>query len=139
MHGGLCGRNINMALVANVLSVTDKLIKLVSHVKQQNDHILAWIAKQNINTTSVMTPDDLPFSFPLESFNELNEFDEYIRNNIDKFKALESYLSTLGGNSITSITNRIIKHLLSDVLTVEFNYFGQRSLKRPFCDLTLKI
>ncbi|KAJ8937837.1 hypothetical protein NQ314_011698 [Rhamnusium bicolor] len=122
------------------LTVTDKLIALVSHVKEQNDQILTWIAKQNqksINNTEFGIPD-IPFSFPVQTIEELDELNAYVNDNNDKFTALASYLATLGGNTLTSKTNRIFKHVISDVVTIKFNYYGQRSKKRAFSDLAVK-
>lgn len=49
-----------------------------------------------------------------------------------------SYLGTLGGNTVTSKTNRIFKHVVSDAVAAKFNYYGQRSQKRAFSDLAIK-
>ncbi|KAJ8959280.1 hypothetical protein NQ317_003933 [Molorchus minor] len=118
------------------LTVTDKLVALVSHIKQQNDHILEWTNKQNssVNTTKF----GMPFSFPVETVDELDQLNSYISDNSDQFTALALYLSTLGGDTVTSKTNRILKHIMSDVIASKFNYYGQRSQKRPFSDLPLK-
>ncbi|KAF5308341.1 hypothetical protein FQR65_LT18224 [Abscondita terminalis] len=120
--------------------VTDTLIALVSKVKEQNDQILAWISSQsNVSKTNItFGVPEIPFSLPLQNDQELNQFDTYIRNNNDIFVALVSYLATLGGNTLTSSTNRIFKYLMSDSIAVQFNYYGQRSNKRAFSDLMVK-
>ncbi|KAJ8966809.1 hypothetical protein NQ314_003305, partial [Rhamnusium bicolor] len=85
-------------LASNLLSLDgkDKLIALVSYVKEQNDQILTWIAKQNqksINNTEFGIPD-IPFSFPVQTIEELDELNAYVNDNNDKFTALASYLAT---------------------------------------------
>lgn len=61
----------------------------MSHVKEQNDQILAWIAKQNnnINNTEFGMPA-MPFTFPVQSIEEFDQLNAYVDDNNDKFTAL---------------------------------------------------
>uniref|UniRef100_A0A1Y1NDB3 DUF4806 domain-containing protein n=1 Tax=Photinus pyralis TaxID=7054 RepID=A0A1Y1NDB3_PHOPY len=123
------------------VTVVDKLIALVARVKEQNDEILSWIAKQdnkNTNNISSFGMPEIPFSLPLQTQQELLEFNSYLINNGEKYTALGSYLTTLGGDTITSKTNRILKNLISDSVASQFNFYGQRSTKQAFSTLLVK-
>ncbi|XP_031344736.1 uncharacterized protein LOC116171856 isoform X2 [Photinus pyralis] len=120
------------------LTITEKLVALVSTIKEQNDQILAWIAKQSINVTVAFGMPDIPYKLPIQTVEELDELNIYLTNNVETFDALRSYLATLGGNTVSSKANRILKHILSDSVSSKFNYYGQRSIKRAFSDLILK-
>lgn len=49
-----------------------------------------------------------------------------------------SYLKSLGGRNAQDKTSRILKHLISDNVASQFNFFGKRSNKRPFSSLRLQ-
>lgn len=48
------------------------------------------------------------------------------------------FLSTLGGDTTTARTNRILKHVLTNELAKGFNFAGQKNMKEAFEKLYLK-
>ncbi|XP_028131648.2 uncharacterized protein LOC114327287 [Diabrotica virgifera virgifera] len=48
-----------------------------------------------------------------------------IKNNNDKWKSLVSCLASLGGDTVVSRTNRILKHLITDSVAKGFNFRGR--------------
>lgn len=48
------------------------------------------------------------------------------------------FLSTLGGDTTATKTNRILKHVLTNELAKDFNYAGQKNIKQAFEKLHLK-
>ncbi|XP_071578619.1 uncharacterized protein [Temnothorax nylanderi] len=113
----------------------EKLVSLVATVKEQNTEILRWINRQN--TTNNALPD-IPFAFPLNTVEEVDQLDVYLKTNNNDSIALSAYLSTLGGNHVPSKTNRILRYILADAVAVHFNFYGKRSQKKAFSDLSLK-
>ncbi|XP_067208803.1 uncharacterized protein [Linepithema humile] len=117
----------------------EKLVSLIATVKEQNDEILRWMNRQNTkNINNVTGLPDTPFAFPLKTVEELDQLDVYLKTNNDDNIALSAYLSSLGGNHVPSKTNRILKYILTDAVAINFNYYGKRSQKRAFSDLSLK-
>jgi hypothetical protein len=48
------------------------------------------------------------------------------------------YLSTLGGDTTTTKTNRILKHTVTNEFAKNFNFAGQKNKKESFGKLRLK-
>lgn len=48
------------------------------------------------------------------------------------------FLSTLGGETTATKTNRILKHVLTNELAKDFNYVGQNNSKKAFEKLHFK-
>ncbi|XP_036141670.1 uncharacterized protein LOC118645174 [Monomorium pharaonis] len=70
----------------------------------------------------------------LEDIIKLEEYLEKEKNILN----LGSYLSTIGGRGdITSITNKILRRLLSDTIASSYSFFGKRNNKKSFANLKL--
>lgn len=54
------------------------------------------------------------------------------------FVSQSSFLSTLGGDTTATKSNRILKHVLANELAKDFNYVGQNNSKEAFEKLHLK-
>lgn len=48
------------------------------------------------------------------------------------------YLSTFGGETTATRTNRVLKHVITNELAKDFNYTGQNNVKQAFAKLHLK-
>ncbi|KAJ8929535.1 hypothetical protein NQ314_017763 [Rhamnusium bicolor] len=107
-----------------VLSLDGKA--LVSHVKEQNDQILTWIAKQNQKSTNNTEFGilDIPFSFPVQTIEELDELNAYVNDSNDKFTTLASGLATLGAvkRGVPNSTDKDIE----DVMKVWLRHTRER-------------
>lgn len=47
------------------------------------------------------------------------------------------YLGSLGGRDVATKIYRVLRFVMTDTLAVQYNFYGKRSAKRPFCDLKL--
>ncbi|KYM95682.1 hypothetical protein ALC62_13670 [Cyphomyrmex costatus] len=94
------------------------LLGHVLKIKEQNKQILGLLTE--MQPVRQIDPIDFPYDLPLKSYDDT------------------PHLTTLGGNGAVGKTNRILKHLISDLVASEFNYFGSRSNKKPFYKLEVK-
>ncbi|KAK4886332.1 hypothetical protein RN001_002603 [Aquatica leii] len=67
---------------------------------------------------------------------DLNQLEQYLTHD-DNFASLTSYLASIDGKTLSTQTNRILKHILSDQLASSYNYFGLGNQKKAFSNLKL--
>ncbi|KAL2087189.1 hypothetical protein ACEWY4_018248 [Coilia grayii] len=101
---------------------------------RQNTLLLQALAKKQPPPTTMSLSDD--FKFPIQSLEELRKVEKVLADKLQQ-KALTSYLATLGGVNPGDIVRRIMCHLLSDALAVQFNWLGRRGQKMAFSALSL--
>ncbi|XP_036141269.1 uncharacterized protein LOC105830832 [Monomorium pharaonis] len=111
------------------------LLEHILTIKEQNKQMLALLTQ--IQAERQIYPDN-PFDLRLKSYDDVKAFEEYLKASKENCEKMISYLATLGGSGTVSITNRILKYLISDLAATKFNYFGSRSNKEPFHKLEIK-
>ncbi|KAL4704914.1 hypothetical protein ACJJTC_005702 [Scirpophaga incertulas] len=109
----------------------DKVVSLLTLIKIQNDQILSILKHKRMG---VKKPD---YKFPLKTNEDLENTEKLLKIE-ENYENLVSYLETLGGRDTSNKVSRIMKTLLADGLSKEFNFYGKRSQKRPFCQLLLR-
>ncbi|KAJ8931547.1 hypothetical protein NQ314_015526, partial [Rhamnusium bicolor] len=113
-----------------------KCMNILLHIKEQNTQILSWIGNQSSSTQCTLPT--LPVKLPLKCSEDLQNLETYLNSNEHASQALISYLSTVGGRDAVSITNNILKRCLKDSLATGYNFYGKRTGKKAFQELTLK-
>ncbi|KAK4877662.1 hypothetical protein RN001_010168 [Aquatica leii] len=118
-------------------SVQGQILKHLVILREQNEQILSTLQKFSKETSQHITTSvpKFPVSLPLSDLENLKEFENYLLNE-QNFSATSAYLSSLGGNTIASRTNRILRQLLEDRLASTYNFFGSRN-KEAFNKLQL--
>ncbi|XP_071577254.1 uncharacterized protein [Temnothorax nylanderi] len=106
-------------------------------MKEQMNEIYGLI-KQFCTPSGVPSiPDNFPIEFPLKTREDLQRLEDYLSDR-EKQNTVSLYLSTLGGDTVTTRTNRILKHVLTNELAKGFNFAGQKNRKEGFAKLHLK-
>ncbi|KAL4705616.1 hypothetical protein ACJJTC_009426 [Scirpophaga incertulas] len=110
----------------------DEVVSLLTLIKIQNDQILSILKHKRMGVN--LKPD---YKFPLKTNEDLENTEKLLKIE-ENYENLVSYLETLGGRDTSNKVSRIMKTLLADGLSKEFNFYGKRSQKRPFCQLLLR-
>ncbi|KAK4885419.1 hypothetical protein RN001_001690 [Aquatica leii] len=130
--------NISEDLIHRLISIQESCLTAVTHVKEQNKQILNYLTQQKEKQSSPFPVlPELPTQLPINSEQDLIGLNTLLTESPDTNSALCTYLRTLGGKDITNKTNRILKYILTDEVTQNYNYFGKRSKKKAFCELQL--
>ncbi|KAK4885153.1 hypothetical protein RN001_001424 [Aquatica leii] len=112
-------------------------ISLLLKLEEQNKQILALLQQEKRALLQNSLPQNNPIQFPISSLQDINILENYLQNK-DNFENLCLYLSTFGGRDVTSITNAILRYLLTNHIAQGFSFFGSRLGKKAFNDLKLK-
>ncbi|XP_032688422.1 uncharacterized protein LOC116852321, partial [Odontomachus brunneus] len=106
----------------------------------QNDQIMQILKVTNNSIATVPTFNQLP-QLPcillLATFEDVTRLEEYLKKE-ENISTLTSYLSTIGGRGdATSITNNILRRILSDKFASFYSFLGKRNNKKSFAKLKL--
>ncbi|KAK4884923.1 hypothetical protein RN001_001194 [Aquatica leii] len=108
----------------------------IKKIREQLKEI-SGVLKQSVNSCGVINlAEDCPVEFPINTEVDLQNLEKYLCSE-QKQNELSSYLATLGGDSTTTKTNKILKFLITNELASTYNFAGQ-SNKKPFSKLILK-
>ncbi|XP_063907059.1 protein tramtrack, beta isoform-like isoform X2 [Zophobas morio] len=111
-------------------SVVDQLRILT----QQNREMLSLLKLQASLTTDLCI--EPPVGLPVKTSDDLTALETYLMEP-GNFSDMTFYLSRLGGSTVTSVTNKIMKRCLSDELATTYNFCGHRN-KKAFNTLLLR-
>ncbi|XP_025162047.1 uncharacterized protein LOC109503742 isoform X3 [Harpegnathos saltator] len=108
-------------------------------IYNQNDQISQALKATNNSIVTVSESNEipqLPCTLPITTFEDITRLEEYLKKE-ENISPLASYLSTIGGHEdVTSITNRILRRLLSDKIASFYSFLGKRN-KKAFAHLKL--
>ncbi|KAL1488600.1 hypothetical protein ABEB36_014404 [Hypothenemus hampei] len=108
---------------------------LYKRTKQSNFVPFKKIDKGSI-TTIDNNKEKFPIDFPLETFENLNFFEEFVVYKKNYSNVVENF-SNIGGKDPKTKTYRLLKHILKDELAQHFSFFGKRGGKKAFINLKL--
>lgn len=128
---------------------------LLVQIKNQNQEILSLLQQKTTPTGhKLQLPNDIPVKLPVNTLQDLRKFEEYLNertiSEIVKFSKDNvlmsliflipqgSYFATIGGRNLTSKTNAVLKHLLTNQVACEYSWLGSRNNKKSFQELKLK-
>ncbi|KAJ8957035.1 hypothetical protein NQ317_004832 [Molorchus minor] len=116
-----------------------KFLSLLIHVKEQNSQILKILKTTKPVGVPIVNelPDDIPVQFPVSSFDDLKQVEEYL-NDLRNLTAVASHFASLGGRDITTKSNTILRNTIKNELASKFSYLGSRNGKKAFSELNLK-
>ncbi|XP_036138293.1 uncharacterized protein LOC118647037 isoform X1 [Monomorium pharaonis] len=118
------------------LCFSEKIFAKVKKVREEIKELKGILRQQNTEGSIPSIPDDLAVEFPLKTREELQVLEDYLNSRQNK-NAMSLYFTTLGGDSISTKTNRILKLVLSNELAATFNFTGT-NVKEAFQKLHLK-
>ncbi|KAL4710448.1 hypothetical protein ACJJTC_008850 [Scirpophaga incertulas] len=98
----------------------DKVVSLLTLIKIQNDQILSILKHKRMGVN--LKPD---YKFPLKTNEDLENTEKLLKIE-ENYENLVSYLETLGGRDTSNKVSRIMKTLLADGLSKEFNFYGEK-------------
>ncbi|CAH2096792.1 unnamed protein product [Euphydryas editha] len=110
-----------------------KVLSLLSCIKTQNDQIISLL-KHTGTLKGTLKPE---LKFPIQNADELNTIEPLLEKK-ENYDNLVSYMRTFGGRDISSKVSRIMKFCFTDQLAEQYNFYGKRSNKKPFCKLRLR-
>ncbi|XP_025162613.1 uncharacterized protein LOC112590429 isoform X1 [Harpegnathos saltator] len=108
-------------------------------IYNQNDQMFQVLKATNNSIVTVSKSNEipqLPCTLPITTFEDITRLEEYLKKE-ENISPLASYLSTIGDRGdVTSITNRILRRLLSDKIASFYSFLGKRN-KKAFAHLKL--
>ncbi|XP_047986901.1 uncharacterized protein LOC125238336 [Leguminivora glycinivorella] len=110
-----------------------KVLSLLTCIKTQNDQIISLL-KHTGTSKGSLKPE---FKFPIQNADELTTTELLIEKK-ENYDNLVSYMRTIGGRDIASKVSRLMKFCFTDQLAQQYNFYGKRSNKKPFCQLRLR-
>lgn len=116
--------------------VLPQILEKLVRIEVQNEQILNILNKGDINARNNISTHlpPLPVNLPLQSIEDIQQLEEFLVNK-EQFNLLQSYLASMGGNNITTRTNRILRNLLTDNIASSYSFFGRK--KQDFHSLRL--
>ncbi|XP_025269672.1 uncharacterized protein LOC105257319 [Camponotus floridanus] len=117
-------------------SFTEQIFTEIKKVREQVKEIYGILRHSNTQGGILSIPDDCPVEFPLKTREELQLLENYFSSRENKH-AVSLFLSTLGGDTTTARTNKILKYVFTNELAKSFNFAGQKN-KEAFEKLSLK-
>ncbi|CAH0547151.1 unnamed protein product [Brassicogethes aeneus] len=122
-----------------LLDPENPVIKYLATIKAQSDQIINLLNKQQsaLPITKFSLPGDLPTTLPIKTAEDFALLETYLENK-DHCVVLVAYLSSLGGEAVSSVTNSILRACVSLNLAQTFSWLGTRQQKEAFSKTNLK-
>ncbi|CAL1301933.1 unnamed protein product [Larinioides sclopetarius] len=106
-----------------------KVLRLLEEIKEDQAELRAMIQSSSKIATNSSIPED--FTLPLNSPEELHEFNEYLLNK-ENFSRFCTYFGSFGGQSYNSLVRRILTTVLTNQLSLRYNWRGTNGIKLAF-------
>lgn len=130
----------------NIVGLQNQVKTLVTQNELSNSFIVDTLSNISGDITSikkVLLSQDFDASqcttslptFPIRSLNDLDDFEDKLKQDEVK-QHFQSYISKLGGSSITNTVNTAIRSTIVKDIAVHFSFLGKTG-KRSFKDLMI--
>ncbi|KAI4454202.1 hypothetical protein MML48_10g00005566 [Holotrichia oblita] len=120
--------------------VAGLIINQISLLRQEVKSLTKAIGElKNTTANNHSLPDDFPVKLPISNKDDISILEDYLKVKVNE-EHLASFLAMLGGETLTSKINTILRNLVSDTVAQLYNFAGQKKQgqeKAAFKTLTL--
>lgn len=123
---------------ANPSATEIRMLLLLEEIKTEvklNRKLLLKLTKAERPIGMPTLPEGI--KFPISSVEQLEDLDKKIRLSDETATALTTNLSLIGGENVESNVRRVMAHVLSQNVTLEYNWVGKGN-KKAFQSLAIK-